>query len=169
MPRPKNKIDLLSLWKENFTKLFDLVNSFSEEEKLGTFIFNNNRDKNIRDILVHLHEWHLMMLGWYKIWNIGENPDKPAKWYTWKTLPDLNKVIWEKYQNTSFEESVKHLNKSFLDVRKIIESHSDEELFTKKYYKWSWTTSIWTYFVSATSSHYDWGIKLLKQYKKSLI
>jgi hypothetical protein len=27
---------------------------------------------------------------------------------------------------------------------------------------------MWAYFISSTSSHYDWGIKMLKQYKKSL-
>jgi hypothetical protein len=49
----------------------------------------------------------------------------------------LNKVIWQKYQNTSFKESQKLLNKSFSDIKKIIESHSDEELFTKQHYKWT--------------------------------
>ena len=169
MPRPKNKTDLLNLWEKNFNKLFDIINSFSDEEKIQEFIFDNNRDINIKDILTHLHEWHLMMIGWYKEGIIGWNPEKPAKGYTWKTIKGLNKKIWEKYQNTSFEESVKLINKSFLDVREIIKKHSEEELFEKKKYKWTGTTSMASYFISATSSHYDWGIKMLKQYKKGTI
>ena len=168
MPRPKNKEDLLNLSKQNFDRLFDIVNFFSEKEKLSNFEFDNNRDKNIRDVLTHLHEWHLMMMNWYKIWLTWEKPDMPAKWYTWKTIKYLNKKIWEKYQNTNFEESVKLLNNSFLELRKIIESHSDEELFTKKKYKWTGTTSMGSYFISATSSHYDWWIKILKQKVKFL-
>lgn len=168
MPRPKSKEQLLELWQENFDKLFDIINSFSDEEKLKEFIFDNNRDKNIRDILVHLHEWHLMMLNWYKIWMNWWKPEKPAKWYTFKTIKSLNKVIWEKYQNTTFKESVELLNKSFLDVRNIIKNHSNEELFTKQKYKWTGTTSMGSYLVSATSSHYDWGIKMLKQKVKFL-
>ncbi len=168
MPRPQNKEQLLDLSKQNFDKLFEMINNFSEEQRLTNFEFDNNRDKNIRDILVHLHHWHLMMLEWYKIWMTWEKPDIPVKGYTWKTIKDLNKKIWKKYQNTSYDEAVKLVNRSFLQIRKIIESHFDEELFTKKKYKWTWTTSMGAYFVSSTSSHYDWAMKLLKQYVKFL-
>jgi len=50
---------------------------------------------------------------------------------------ELNKFIWEKYQTISYEESVELINKSFLQIREIIESHTDRELFTKKEYKWT--------------------------------
>jgi hypothetical protein len=48
----------------------------------------------------------------------------------------------------------------------LIEKHTDEELFTKQKYKWTGTTSLGSYLVSATSSHYDWGIKQIKSLKK---
>ncbi len=46
-------------------------------------------NRNIRDVLAHLHEWHLMVQGGYD----REKPDIPAKGYTWKTTPDLNREI----------------------------------------------------------------------------
>ena len=168
MPRPTNKEQLISLGSENFHKLFDLVNFFDDDAKRAEFIFDNNRDKNIRDILVHLHHWHLMMLQWYEVGMKGEKPDMPAKGYTWKTTPELNKKIWQMYQDTDFDSAVKLLNDSFLKIQKVIKSHNDEELFEKKRYKWTGTTSMGSYFISATSSHYDWAMKLLRKYKKSL-
>jgi hypothetical protein len=109
-----------------------------------------------------------MMLEWYEVGMRGEKPDMPASGYTWKSVPELNKEIWKQYQDTSYEDAVKLLDESFLKVFSIIKSHSEEELFEKKRYKWTGTTSMGSYFTSATSSHYDWAMKLLRKYKKSL-
>ena len=53
--------------------------------------------------------------------------------------------------------------KSFEKVFSIIEKHTEEELFTKKKYKWTSSTSLGSYLISATSSHYDWALKLMKK------
>ncbi|HHD79932.1 MAG TPA: ClbS/DfsB family four-helix bundle protein, partial [Epsilonproteobacteria bacterium] len=74
MPRPKNKEELLSLAKENFEKLYALIDSFTVEQKEAEYLFDNHRDKNIRDIVMHLHQWHLMMLEWYAVGMRGEKP-----------------------------------------------------------------------------------------------
>jgi hypothetical protein len=60
------------------------------------------------------------------------------------------------------------LKKSFLEVQEVINRYNDEELFEKKRYKWTGTTSLASYLISATSSHYDWAMKKLKKYKKAL-
>ena len=81
----------------------------------------------------------------------------PAKGYTWKTLPDLNKEIWGKYNIVGLKEVRKMLNASFATPQQVIGKHSEEELFEKKHYKWTGTTSLGAYFISASSSHYDWA------------
>jgi hypothetical protein len=48
----------------------------------------------------------------------------------------------------------------------LIQKHSDEELFTKKRYAWTGTTSLGAYMISATSSHYDWALKTMRPLKK---
>jgi len=123
-------------------------------------------NRNIRDVLMHLHHWHLMMLAWYKTGMSGVKPEMPAKGYSWKTTPELNRWIWEKYQETSLETALESLKSSYSDIRTLIEKHSNEELFEKKRYQWTGTTSLGAYFVSATSSHYDWAFKLIKKAKK---
>lgn len=58
------------------------------------------------------------------------------------------------------------LEKSFEQLQEVMVKHSNEELFEKKRYKWTGTTSMGSYLVSATSSHYDWALKLIKKAKK---
>lgn len=87
----------------------------------------------------------------------------PAKGYTWKTLPDLNREIWKKYQDLNLQKAKEMLETSFNSVQKIIQKHSHEDLFTKKQYPWTGSTSLGAYLISATSSHYDWAYKLIKK------
>ena len=37
-----------------------------------------------------------------------------------------------------------------------------------KYYAWTGTTSLGSYCVSATASHYDWALKKIKKHQKTL-
>ena len=165
MARPKSKTELLALSRENFEKLMRFIDEMTTEEQHKEFP-GGTMNRNIRDVLAHLHHWHLMMLNWYKVGMAGEKPDMPAKGYTWKTTPELNKWIWEHYRKTDLNEVKKQINTSFRDIRNIIKPHTNEELFEKKRYKWTGTTSLGSYLVSATSSHYDWALKLIKKAKK---
>ncbi len=162
MPRPKTKEELLSLSQLNFKMLMDFVESFNEEDQKKEFP-PGTLNRNMRDVLAHLHQWHLMMLDWYKVGMAGEKPDIPAKGYTWKTTSQLNTTIQKQYSNTNLAEVKGLLQKSFKKVFALIETHTDEELFEKKRYKWTGTTSLGAYLVSATSSHYDWALKLIKK------
>lgn len=165
MPKPKSKDELIELSQKNFKKLSDLVSSYSEEQLHREFP-KGTMNRNIRDVLAHLHHWHIMMLNWYEIGMKGEKPDMPAKGYTWKTLPDLNKKIWEDYQNTNLEDVKKLLDESYKKVHSLITNHTDKELFEKKRYKWTGSTSLGAYLISNTSSHYDWAIKRIRKSMK---
>lgn len=162
MARPKNKTELLELGQENYNKLINYIHELPEE-KLHQDFPNGYLNQNIRDVLAHLSEWHFMLHSWYKVGLTGEKPDIPAKGYTWKTTPDLNRAIQKKYAELAFDEAQRLLQTGHDRTRSIIESHTDEELFEKKRYKWTGTTSMGAYFVSATSSHYDWALKLIKK------
>ncbi|MBD80688.1 MAG: hypothetical protein CL840_17370 [Crocinitomicaceae bacterium] len=165
MSRPKTKNELLKLSQKNFKKLNQLIESFTPDEQQAEFP-EGTMNRNIRDILCHLHHWHLMMAEWYTIGMSGEKPEMPAKGYTWKTTPELNRKIWEDYCSIGLSEAKKLVDQSYRSVQDIINAHSNEELFEKKRYKWTGTTSLGAYLISATSSHYDWAYKLIKKAKK---
>jgi hypothetical protein len=165
MARPKSKAELLHLSSENYIKLNDFIDGMEPIEQHKEFP-SGTMNRNIRDVLAHLHRWHLMMLEWYKVGMSGLKPAMPAEGYTWKTTPELNRNIWEFYRNIPLEEVKKLFCESAQQIQQLIEKHTDEELFEKKRYKWTGSTSLGAYLISATSSHYDWALKLIKKAKK---
>lgn len=78
----------------------------------------------------------------------------------------MNVEFWKKHQATPLEKAVALLKESHAEEMKLIESFTDEELFTKKYFPWTGTTNLGSYAISSTSSHYDWAMKKLKQHIK---
>ena len=167
MPRPKSKSDFLEQSQQNFKKLFDYIGNLSQEEQEQEFP-EGSLNRNIRDLLAHLHHWHLMMLEWYEIGMNGEKPAMPAEGYTWKDLPALNIKINQQYAQCTLEETKEMVTKSYNDIQKLIVTHSEEELFEKKKYHWTGTTSLAAYLISATSSHYDTVLKLLRKWRKRM-
>ncbi len=166
MPRPTTKSDLIDAANSQFLKLSSLLESMSEEEQNAVFLFED-RDKNLRDILVHLHEWHQLLLNWVNA-NQTENskPFLPAP-YNWKTYPQMNMELWEKHQNTPYAQSKAMLRESHDTVVNMIEVFSNEELFVRKHFSWTGTTTLGSYCASATSSHYDWAIKKIRKHLKT--
>ena len=56
------------------------------------------RDKNLRDVLIHLYEWHQLLLNW-----VCSNLKRVQKLfilksYTWKTYGDMNVYFWKKHE-----------------------------------------------------------------------
>lgn len=160
MPRPVSKTELLHLSQKTYQQLVDYLAQLPDvqlEFAPGTM------NRRVRDVLAHLHHWHLLFFEWYKVGMAGKKPDIPAAGYTWKTTPELNLAIWEKYRHTDLTEVRQLLHKSHHQIQQIIAQHTQEELFTKKLYPWTGTTSLGAYLISSTSSHYEWALKLIKK------
>ena len=68
---------------------------------------------------------------------------------------------------STLEDAIDMLNKSHKEILALAETLADEELFSKGVYKWTGGSTLGSYFVSATLSHYDWAIKKLKAHKKN--
>ncbi|EHI54797.1 hypothetical protein HMPREF9333_02038 [Johnsonella ignava ATCC 51276] len=98
--------------------------------------------------------------------NGEERPFLPYP-YNWKTYGDMNVEFWKKHQKTSLEEAKNLLEKSHKEVLELAEKFTSEELFSKGVYKWTVGSTLGSYFVSSTSSHYDWAIKKLKAHQKN--
>jgi hypothetical protein len=161
MPRPKTKDELLEASQREFEKLLSLIEPLTEETICKSSACEN---WSIKDILAHLYAWHEMYLTWYREGMAGEKPEMPAPGYTWKTTPELNERIFKDYKDVPYQEVLDKLNESHQKVMEIIRQHSDEELFTKKRYAWTGSTSLGSYTVSNTSSHYDWANKHIKKF-----
>ncbi len=79
----------------------------------------------------------------------------------------MNGAICKKHHKTSLEEATRLLEQSHKEVLELMEGFSSDQLFNKGVYKWTGGTSLGSYFVSSTSSHYDWALKKLKAHRKN--
>lgn len=175
MARPTTKADLLFAATEHFEKLNGMIDGLTEEELATPFDFSGSakkeahwkRDKNLRDVLVHLYEWHQLLLTWVQANQRGDNWPFIPKPYNWKTYGDMNVVFWKKHQETTLDEAKNMLAESHAEVMALAETFSNEELFSKGVFPWVGGSTLGSYFVSNTSSHYDWAMKKLKAHKKN--
>ena len=177
MPRPTNKADLMSVGQQTFDKLWQFIEGMSDDHLNTDFNFTDEpgkkeahwlRDKNLRDILIHLHEWHKLLLNWIKSNSTGQPADFLPAPYTWKTYGQMNVEFWTKHQQTELSQAEDMLKASHREVIAVVESFTNDELFTKKYYDWTGSTSIGVYCVSSLSSHYDWALKKLRAHVRKL-
>lgn len=171
MPRPTNKDDLLKLSQENFDKLMKCADSMSEKARITPFDFSGEksktqahwkRDKDVKDVFVHLYEWHRLLINWVNSNMQGVDAKFLPEPYNWKTYGDMNMEFWEKHRNTSLSQARAMLEDSHEEVMALAEKLSNEELFTRGHFNWTGSSALGGYFVSNMSSHYDWGLKKLK-------
>ena len=85
-----------------------------------------------------------------------------------KNYHEMDKMLVEKHKNTPLEEAKRLLQETHEEMLRLAESFTEEELFTKGYYKNTYTTDMAAYFVSVTSSPYGQAVKLLKTHQNNL-
>lgn len=176
MARPTTKSDLIKTGDEVFIKLINLLDSISADQVTCAFTFEVKkekgahweRDRNLRDVLVHLYEWHQLLIVWVNSNLDGKNKPFLKEGYNWKTYGAMNDEFWTKHQNTSYGEALSLLKESHITVMKLAKQFSNEDLFSKGAFSWVGGSTLGSYFVSTTSSHYEWAIKKTRKFKKSL-
>ena len=165
MARPANKTSLLAAMDEEYGRLLDQVEAISPSARTTPGACD---DWSVKDILAHLDAWHRMFLGWEKAGASGSTAAMPAPGFSWKETPALNADIWLRTKDDEYADVSARLKESFSAVRTVIESYRDADLFAKRRYRWTGSTSVGSYAVSATSSHYSWARKLIRNFGKTL-
>ncbi|RLL48331.1 DfsB family protein [Oceanobacillus piezotolerans] len=168
MAEQSEKEILLMNSDQNFKRLLEIIESVPSRKR-SISIETPERDKNFRDILMHLYEWHAMLERWYREGMDGDTPSIPAPGYKWRNINLLNMQIWENYQDVTFNQAFKKLKLSHQRVMDLIKLHTDEELMSKKYFKWTKTSNLYSYFAANTSNHYLWAIKKCEVIANSII
>ncbi len=174
MARPTTKNDLIDSSTTNFDKLISLLDSLSVEQQGTTFSFDLarekgdhwGRDRNIHDVLIHLYEWHQLMLNWVQSNLKGESKQFLKEGYNWRTYGAMNVEFMDKHKSSSYKEALDLFNSSHTKIMKLIEDFSDEDLFSKGAFTWVGGSTLGSYFVSVTSSHYEWALKKIRKFKK---
>lgn len=164
MPRPRTRKDLLAAATKEFTRLEAMLDGLDPAlaDDVAWQAPIEDRSRNPRDVVTHVHAWHLMVAGWCREGDRGGFPQVPGGGHTWREIPVINDEIWERFRETAYGDARELLRTSHQDVVALIEAHSDEQLFAKGVYAWTRTSTLGSYFVSCTSSHYVWARKTLR-------
>jgi hypothetical protein len=119
---------------------------------------------SVKDLLAHLDAWHELFLGWEAVGRNGEIPEMPAPGCTWAQTLALSHEIYRRLQDDPWDLVTARLQASTARVRALVEAHADADLFTKKRYRWTGSTSLGSCAVSCTSSHYTWARRLIRKF-----
>lgn len=126
-----------------------------------------DRSRNPRDVITHVHAWHEMVAQWCREGDEGGSPQVPGGGHTWREIPAINDEIWERFKTTSYDDALDLFITSHNEAMSLIAAHTNEELYGKGAYAWTRTTTLGANFVSCTSSHYVWARKTLRAILKA--
>ena len=175
MANPSTKQELLVSIADGYAKLCEQIGKMSEAEVAATFDFAADPkkcgvrwqyDRCLRDLLIHLHEWQVLMRDFVQNIREGHPRDYLPDEYR-RNYHEMDKMLVEKHQQTPLEEAKRLLQQTQEEMLRLAESFTDEELFSKGYYKNTYTTSMAAYFQSVTTSPYGQAVKLLKTHQKN--
>jgi hypothetical protein len=175
MSKLATKADLIKAADEQFKKLWDMIDSMSNEEQNAEFDFGDiekkeshwDRDRNLRDVLIHLYEWHQLVLTWVANNEKGEKRSFLPPGITWANYQKMNVAFFEKHQSTPYNESKRMVKESHEQMMAMMERYSEAELFDKNAFNLGLRSSIADYCRSATSSHYVWASTKVKMHVKT--
>ena len=166
---------MLASIADGYAKLCEQIDKMSDEVAAAQFDFAAEPkkcgvrwqyDRCLRDLLIHLHEWQVLMREFVQNIREGHPRDYLPDEYR-RNYHEMDKMLVEKHQNTSLDEAKCLLRQTQEEMLSLAESLSDDELFSKGYYKNTYTTSMAAYFLSVTTSPYGQAVKLLKTHQKN--
>lgn len=178
MPRPSTKEDLIQQSQLNFDKLWKVLEEIDSKGLSTTLDFSDEpkkkeahwaRDKDVKDVLIHLYEWHQLLLNFVRTNQSGQPQTFLPAPYNWRTYGLLNQAFVEKHTRTSLDEAKALLKASHHDTMVLVDNFSDQVLFSRQHFSWIGDTTLGSYFVSALSSHYDWAVKKLRAHIKKQV
>ena len=154
MPRPTTKATLLALSQEEYEALNNLLAGFSDDQLCQAGAVG---EWSAKDVLAHLHAWQGMVLGWLAEERAGRKPELPAPGYKWSQIPAINQDIYEHYQNHTLEDVRGLLAETHKEMMSLIESLSQDQLYSPGHFTFTSKNNLATYLISSTSSHYLWA------------
>lgn len=174
MAKPRTKEDLITESAKGYNNLFDFISSLTEQELNTEFDFSTlnkseahwKRDKNLRDVLMHLYEWQQLMLHWVSENEQGKQRQFLMDGFSWANYGDMNIVFFERAQNISLKEAKMLLEQSHNDIMTLIQKYDTQQLFNKNIFPWVGGSTLGQYFISTTIAHYEWALKKLKAHRK---
>jgi predicted enzyme related to lactoylglutathione lyase len=153
-PQAKTKEELLESIRISREKLNNKFSKLTPEQMVWP---GSMDDWSVKDILMHLVDWEQRFIHWYHQGLRGEKPQTPAPGMTWRDLPKLNQMGYEKHKDEPLEFVLAQYEKSHQEIYKLVESMQEKEIFEKNHYAWTGKYPLLIWIDANTASHYVWA------------
>jgi hypothetical protein len=120
---------------------------------------------SVKDILMHLVDWEQRVIRWYHAGKRGEKPHIPEEGKTWRDLPEVNRMYFLSHLDMTLADVLGEFEGSYTQMLALIETISEEEMFTPGWYPWTGKLCLGEYVASSTHKHYDWARKEIRPAK----
>lgn len=135
------------------TALIETLPAGRRDEEFAT----DGRDRNVRDVVAHLHAWHILLEKWYADGAAGGTPAIPADGYTWGQLGELNEELRRQWQGTTLAELLPLLRASHEALQAMVALHTDRELTASDAYAWTQGSPLGEFAWECGGNHYAWA------------
>ena len=160
--RYTSKRDLVDRIQQEYRELCLRLDRIPESRAYAPGVWGDGW--NVRDLIAHLAEWQRMLLGWYDGGRDGGMPAMPARGYKWSETPALNRVIQERFTNSSIDEVRADLDDGYRRILSLAEALSQTRLLKPGQFRWTGTTSLAAYIGANSASHYRFAIRVIRRW-----
>jgi hypothetical protein len=139
-----------------FTAFLDLLDSLPVARLDETF-GGTGRDRSVRDVVAHLHAWHILLERWHAEGSAGGTPAIPADGYDWSRLAELNEQLRLQWQDTPLTQLLPLLRASHEALQAMVALHTDAELDDPNAYAWTRGSALGEFALECGANHYVWA------------
>lgn len=148
--------ELLARNDAEFAALQELISGLSEERRNEEFAAGT-RDRNVRDVVAHLHAWHILLERWYSDGQAGGSPSIPAEGFSWRDLDALNEELRQQWQGTDLTELMPLLGASHEALQAMVALRTDAELASPDAFAWTQGSALGEFAWECGGNHYRWA------------
>lgn len=164
MSAAKNRLELLTVTKNEFAKLTRILETVSETNAIRSI----DGAETILDTVLHRAHWIHLFLGWVEDGRAGKPVSTPAEGYKWNQLTAYNAAVRQHYAGVGWIEARERLQDAHTALMAFIRGETDDTLYVPHLYPWmnDWTIGRWA--EASGGSHYRSASKYIRSVLRTL-
>ena len=153
MPSPRSR-ELTAEAEKSLAELLRRADA-SKDASLG----DAYEGRKVRDVLAHLHAWHVVFDGWVAQERAGSEPAYPAEGYTWDDIKSLNDAFYQAHHARPYEAIRSMLVASHRMMLALLDSFTEEELTHPDVFGWLGRQTLGDVAHECLGGHYEWALR----------
>ena len=139
-----------------FATFVALVESLPAE-RLDEPFAGTARDRNVRDVVAHLHAWHILLERWHSDGAAGGSPRFPPRGTRGAGSTNSTRICVSSGRTRALAELLPLLKASHESLQAMVALHTDAELDDPAAYAWTRGSALGEYALECGGNHYAWG------------